>query len=137
MKKIEFKARKLLREIFKGVSFTSLAFVFQACYGPAPDEKQDCDLLFNGVVVSKSTSLPIEGVKVVIEDGIRYGYTDTNGRYNIDFAYPGFSGDGLKIHFQNATNTQNIHFADTTIVVKCRYDEQVITNVELRELTDD
>ena len=33
MKKIELKSRNLLRTIFGGISFTAMAFVFQACYG--------------------------------------------------------------------------------------------------------
>jgi len=139
MKKIELKTRRLLREIFKGVSLTSLAFVFQACYGPLPDDRF-CDVNFTGVVVSKSTNLPVEGIAVVIQNGARNtGYTDINGRFSIYAAIPGLSANGVtvKVSFQDIDGSANGHFDDTTVSVLCRCNEKATVDVELLELPNE
>ena len=41
MRKIELKSRHLLRNMFKCISFTAMAFVFQACYGMPPEESDN------------------------------------------------------------------------------------------------
>ena len=137
MKKIELKARKFLREIFKGVSFTAMAFVFQACYGPLPDERQYDDVILSGVVVSNSTHMPIEGVKVTVAEGLIYGYTDKNGGYNLYVSRLGLDKDGLNIHFQDVDGTENGHFADTILTVNCKSNDEVISFVELREIPNE
>ena len=138
MKKIELKTRRLLREIFKGVSLTSLAFVFQACYGPLPDDRY-CDVNFTGVVVSKSTNLPVEGIKVVVGDGIVSGFTDTDGKYSIYSAIPGSSANGVtvKVSFQDIDGSANGHFDDTTVSVLCRCNEKATVDVELLEIPNE
>ena len=138
MKKIEWKARKLLREIFKGVSLTSLAFVFQACYGPMPDS-QRCEVIFTGKVVSKSTSLPVEGIKVIVGEGIVSGFTDTDGKYSIYSAIPGSSENGVtvKVSFQDIDGSANGHFDNTTVSVQCRCNEKATVDVELLELPNE
>ena len=66
MKKIELKSRHLLRNMFKCLSFTAMAFVFQACYGMPPDEV-DSSLDFKSDKVS---------VRVSDIDGIENGYLE-------------------------------------------------------------
>jgi len=136
MKKIEFKTRQFLRNIFKGVSLTSMAFVFQACYGPLPDD-QRCEVFFTGVVVSKSTFLPVEGIKVIVDEGIVSGFTDMNGKYNIYSTIPGSSANRVtvKVSFQDIDGSTNGHFEDTTVSVQCRCNEIATVDVELREIT--
>ena len=136
MKKIELKTRQFLRKVFKGVSLTSLAFVFQACYGPLPDDRQ-CDVNFSGRVVSASTNWPVEGIKIIVDEGLVYGFTDINGRYDLYATIPGLSNDGVKVHFQDIDGTANRHFADTTISVQCGCYGKTTINVELMELQNE
>jgi hypothetical protein len=49
------------RKIIGGLCLTSIAFVFQACYGTPQDFGED--LLIEGQVKSKTTGLPIKGIK--------------------------------------------------------------------------
>ena len=66
MKKIELKSRHLLRNMFKCLSFTAMAFVFQACYGMPPEEI-DNSLDFKSDKVS---------VRMPVIDGIENGYLE-------------------------------------------------------------
>ena len=138
MKKIESKARKFLREIFKGASFTAMAFVFQACYGPLPDD-QRCEVIFTGMVVSKSTSLPVEGIKVIVGDGIVSGFTDKDGKYSLYSAFPRSSENGTSVivSFQDSDGLANGHFEDTTVSVQCRCNEKATADVELLEIPNE
>ena len=81
MKKIELKSRQLLRKIFNGISLTAVAFIFQACYGVGPDCYSDVRL--TGTVTSKTTNLPIQGIKVTVNDeSHNIGITDENGKFD-------------------------------------------------------
>ncbi len=71
--------RNWFNAIIKGISLTSAMFVFQACYGTPQDFGRD--LCISGKVVSKSTGLPIEGIKVSVEDGVQYQKTDKQGGF--------------------------------------------------------
>ena len=115
-----------------------MAFVFQACYGPGPDYGKNCDMNVKGVVVSKSTNMPVEGIKVVAEN-LTAGFTDKDGRYDFFVAIPRKFENSVRfeLRFQDTDGLQNRHFADTTIMVRCGCNEQVVTNVELRELPND
>ena len=138
MKKIELTSRKLLRKIFGGISLTAVAFTFQACYGTGPDEH--CDMRFTGTVISKTTNLPIQGIKVALNDGIIYGFTDKNGKFDI-YAYEMdlncedcISGKA-KIHFLDVDGADNGHFADLSrdvIYPKCN--GEVEMNIELEAM---
>ena len=57
------------RKIYGGLWLTSIAFVFQACYGTPQDFGND--LLLTGQVNSKKTGLPVKGIKVSVVDGIQ------------------------------------------------------------------
>ena len=61
--------KKWVRRIVGGLSFTSALFVFQACYGTPQDF--GLDILLEGQVKSKSTGLPIQGIKVSVEINIQ------------------------------------------------------------------
>ena len=133
MKKIELKSRKLLRKIFGGISLTAVAFTFQACYGPRVDPP--CDVQFTGTVISKTTNLPIEGIKVAIDKGINYGFTDENGNFNIYTSVCNDCSSGtIKIHFLDVDGADNGHFTDKTMDVDFRCRVEVEINVELEEI---
>ena len=81
MKKLEFKLRKSLRNIFNGISLTAVAFIFQSCYGPEPDWRY-CDVKLTGTVTSKTTNLPVKGIKIAVDKGLNYGFTDEDGKFD-------------------------------------------------------
>ena len=133
MKKIELKSRKLLRKIFNGISLTAVAFIFQACYGM----DRDCysDVRFTGTVTSKTTNLPIKGIKVSVNDeSHNIGITDAEGKF--DF-YAGVSTcsdeQGVSVHFLDIDGIENGHFADKTITIDPIGKDEVRINIELEE----
>jgi hypothetical protein len=150
MKKIEFKSRKLLRSLFACFSFTAIAFVFQACYGVDPPHYYD--VKFTGSVKSKTTNLPIRGIKIQINDGKicnhdnNYGFTDANGQFNFYASVPSgdyyfqkdsivniFSPDSLRVHFLDIDGIENGEFVDKTIIINPAYKKEVKMFVELEE----
>jgi hypothetical protein len=141
MKKVELKSRKLLRNIFGGISLTAMVFIFQACYGTGPDRYSDVKL--TGKVVSKTSNLPINGIKITVNEGYNYGFTDENGKFDFYVSVPdwAYEKDGvnyipgeLNVHFLDIDGVENGHFADTTIIIKPAYKNEVKIDVELREI---
>ena len=138
MNKLELKSRKLLRKIFGGISLTAVAFTFQACYGVWHDEY--CDVRFTGTVISKTTNLPIKGIKIAIDEGVNFGFTDENGKFDIYASVPnGYNCEDCtpnkaKIHFLDVDGAQNGHFADKTLDINHDCKDEVKINVELEEI---
>jgi hypothetical protein len=60
------RKRKVLRAIYGTLSFSTALFVFQACYGT--DKDFGADYYLKGIVKSKTTNLPIPGIKVSVEN---------------------------------------------------------------------
>ena len=115
MKKLELKYRKLLRKIFGCVSFTAVAFVFQACYGVPHDVH---DMRFTGTVKSKNTNLPIKGINVSVMGGFDEGMTDENGNFNFSTeVYTDRDESRVRVEFLDIDSTENGYFADTSITV--------------------
>ena len=79
--KITDKKRKILRRIFGALSFSTALFVFQACYGTPGDF--GADVYIQGFVKSKTTNLPIPGIKVSITNQPQYEITDNTGKFKI------------------------------------------------------
>jgi len=145
MKKIELKYRKLLRRIFGCVSFTAMAFVFQACYGTREDWYYDVKL--TGTVRSEVTHLPIKGIKIVVNEG-SWGFTDENGRFDF-YANVPLEGDGFYYHhsengiyytpdsvyvqFFDIDSTENGYFEDKTIIINPARRDEIKFHVELEE----
>ena len=138
MKTIELKTRKWLRRIFGGITLTTIAFVFQACYGPGPDCSFDTRL--SGTVLSKTTNLPIKGIKVKVANSSNYGITDENGnfdfyacinnwRYNENQVFP----DNLPVMFMDIDGAENGSFTNKEISVDIKGQDMVKINVELEE----
>jgi len=75
------KKRKILRRIFGALSLSSALFIFQACYGTPKDF--GADIYIQGFVKSKTTNLPIPGIKVSITNQPQYEITDNTGKFKI------------------------------------------------------
>jgi hypothetical protein len=90
-----------MRRILRGLSLTSALFIFQACYG-TPQDFGD-DLFIKGDVRSKSSGLPIKGIKVSVAGDIQYYLTDTDGQ----FSFYTQRLDQLKIKFEDIDSSQN------------------------------
>ncbi|MDR0333135.1 MAG: carboxypeptidase-like regulatory domain-containing protein [Dysgonamonadaceae bacterium] len=132
MKKIELKSRKFLRKIFAGISLTAVAFVFQACYGPM----EDChyDIKLSGTVTSKTTNLPIQGIKVSMNGGLNYGVTDKNGNFNFFANASDCFEDENVVHFLDIDGAENGKFAERKMKIKPTRKDEVRINVALEEV---
>ena len=151
MKQIELKYRKWLRTLFGCVSFTAVAFVFQACYG----SRDDCfyDVRFTGTVKSKTTNLPIKGIKVFIDIygegygyGARhnYGITGEDGTFDFYADVPdadcydkridaSLDPGSIRVDFLDIDGLENGWFADKTIIIDPAHKHEVRIHVELDE----
>jgi hypothetical protein len=103
--------RNWIRTIIGGLSFTTALFVFQACYGTPQGLRND--LLLEGQVKSKTSGLPIKGIKVSVPDFMQSQLTDEDGSFSI---YTG-AKENLKVQFGDADGAQNGTYAgkDTLI----------------------
>jgi hypothetical protein len=132
MKSIELKSRKFLRKMFNGISLTAVAFIFQACYGPGPDAC--CDMKLTGTVVSKTTNLPIKGIKVSVSNGVNFGLTDENGKFDFYSSIYDCSVKGnYTVSFLDVDGAANGQFNDKFIYIKFECKDEVKINVELEE----
>ena len=139
MRKIELKRRKLLRKIFGGISLTAMAFVFHACYGTPYD--YGYDIKVTGTVKSKTTNLPIKGIKVSVANSVNYGITDENGHFDFYACISNYGGDSEKqipsnsipILFADIDGTENGSFTDKEIVIDITGQDEVKINIELEE----
>lgn len=93
--------RNLVRSIIGGLSFTSALFVFQACYGTPQDLYTD--ILIEGQVKSKKSGLPIEGIKVSVENNTAYDLTNYIGRFSFYAEW----AENIKIKFEDVDSTTN------------------------------
>ena len=142
MKKTELKLRKALRTLFGCISFTAIAFIFQACYGM--DRDWSYDVRLTGTVTSKTTNLPIKGIKVVVNDeGYNMGITDENGNFDFYSSVPNYSyerddvhysPDKVRVSFFDIDGIANGHFADTTIIINPARKDEVKINIQLRDI---
>lgn len=98
--------RNWIRKIIGGLSFTSAVFVFQACYGAPQDLSQDISV--EGLVKSKSSGLPLPGIKVSVISNGQYQLTDTSGRFHF---YTALQKD-LKLRFEDIDSTANGSYVD-------------------------
>jgi hypothetical protein len=73
--------RRILRKIYTGLGLTTVALVFQACYGTP--QTMGMDVLIRGVVKSKKTNDPIEGIKISVNDMYQYELTDSAGKFQL------------------------------------------------------
>ena len=103
--------RDRVRKIIRGLSFSSALFVFQACYGTPQDF--GLDFFIEGQVKSKSSGLPIKGIKVSVVENMQYEITDENGNFSF-YTEP---IEGLMLQFQDIDSIQNGLYLDKDTVL--------------------
>ncbi len=122
--KLTDRKRKILRKIYGALSLSSSLFVFQACYGTPHD--MGMDVYIQGFVKSKTTNIPITGIKVSIENHPQYEMTDSIGGFKIytsrDTEY--------KLKFEDVDSTKNGMFLPKDTIVKI-INESTFLNVRL------
>ena len=99
------------RNLIGGLSFTSMLFIFQACYGTPQDVGYD--VLVEGKVLSKTSGLPIKGIKVSPVNGTQYEYTDEAGKFSFYTLYENV----IELRCEDVDSTANGEFLtrDTTL----------------------
>lgn len=110
-----------------GLSITSALFIFQACYGTPQDLGHD--LLLEGQVKSKTSGLPIKGIKVTVSNNMQYEFTDDNGHFSL---YTEML-EHLKILFEDVDSTQNGLYADKDTVLNNISTGKVFLDIDLEE----
>jgi putative lipoprotein (rSAM/lipoprotein system) len=112
------------RKVLQGLSFTSVLFIFQACYGTPQDMRRD--FLIEGQVMSKATSLPIQGIKVSILNAEQYQFTGTDGK----FLFYTLTLPTYQINFDDADGSQNGSFQTKDTIIS-NINAQVSLNILL------
>lgn len=124
--KLTDKKRRILRKIYGALSLSSALFVFQACYGTPKDF--GADVYIQGFVKSKTTNLPISGIKVSIDNQPQYEVTDSAGKFKI-YA---FRASEYKIKFEDIDSIKNGTFLQKDTILKI-VDESTYLNVSLND----
>ena len=115
-----------LRNIVRGLSFTSALFIFQCCYGTPQDFNSD--IMVQGKVKSKNSGIPIEGVKVSVANQEQYEYTDEEGFFAF---YTEFSNT-FTVKFEDTDAAQNGSYSDRDTVLVDIW-EHVYLDIEMEE----
>ncbi|MBI9067798.1 MAG: hypothetical protein JEZ09_10940 [Salinivirgaceae bacterium] len=118
--------RNWIRKIVGALSFTSVMFIFQACYGTPQDF--GLDLLIEGQVKSKTSGLPIKGIKVTVVDLMQYEMTDSNGCFSL---YTEMR-EKLKIQFEDVDSIQNGLYINKDSILS-NVSEKVFLDINLEE----
>lgn len=118
--------QNMIRRIIGGLSFSSALFVFQACYGTPQDFGQD--VFIEGLVKSKLSGSPIQGIKVSVADNIQYEVTDEEGR----FSFYTEIIDGLRLQFQDIDSSQNGQYMNKDTVLTAA-NESIYLDIALEE----
>ena len=112
------------RNLIGGLSFTSMLFIFQACYGTPHDVGYD--VLVEGNVKSKTTGQPIKGIKVAPYNDIQQVFTDENG----NFSFYILADYSIGLRFEDVDSTLNGGFASKDTVLT-NLTSQVFVNIAL------
>ncbi|MCK4920277.1 MAG: hypothetical protein KAS71_04475 [Bacteroidales bacterium] len=115
-----------IRKIVGGLSLTSALFVFQACYGTPQDF--EFDVLIEGQVKSKTSGIPIKGIKVSVANNMQFEYTNNEGR----FSFYTEIIDNMKILFEDIDSIQNGTFLNRDTILT-NIEEKVFLDIILEE----
>ena len=118
--------RNWFRKLLQGLSFTSMMFVFQACYGTGQDFGYD--FLVEGQVISKSTLIPIKGIKVAVSDNEQYQLTDDKGH----FSFYTEAKDSVKIIFEDIDSLDAGNFINQDTLLTHTYND-VFLHIKMEE----
>jgi hypothetical protein len=92
---------KWLRKLLGGLSLTTAAFIFQACYGT--DQDMEPDIHLEGKVASRASGLPITGIKVTLDGMNLLDTTNQNGEFSIFTRF----ANSYKLIFEDVDSTIN------------------------------
>lgn len=118
--------KKTIKKFIGALSFTSVLFVFQACYGTPQDFGLDVRL--EGTVKSATTGLAIKGIKVSVDAEYQYTETDDSGFYS--FYVP--LSDSLAVRFQDIDSLDNGSYWPIDTIVTAN-EEEMVLNISLSE----
>jgi putative lipoprotein (rSAM/lipoprotein system) len=124
MKMTKETGRKILRKIYTGLGLTTVALVFQACYGTP--QTMGLDVLIRGVVKSK-TNAPIKGIKVSAKDLYQYEVTDDAGKFQ--FYVP--QDEICVIQLDDIDGTENGSYSSKEISVDLSKDKMDLGDIFL------
>ncbi|MDR0643887.1 MAG: carboxypeptidase-like regulatory domain-containing protein [Treponema sp.] len=127
MKKTKEIGRKILRRILQGLGLSTVAFVFQACYGPP--QAMGLDVLIRGAVKSKTTNSPIKGIKVSAKDMYSYELTDEDGKFQ--FYVP--QDEPCTIQLEDIDGPENGSYVSTEIAVDLSKDKIDLKDIFLND----
>ena len=104
--------RKFLRKILGGLSLTTAAFIFQACYGPMQDF--GLDVLISGIVKSAKTGIPVKGIRISVASNPQYSLSAADGSFTFYTA----NAPECKLQFEDVDGELNGKFEarDTTLI---------------------
>lgn len=114
-----------IRKLIKGLSFTSVLFAFQACYGMPQDIEND--VYIQGQVKSLTSGLPIPGIKISVGD-YQYELTDNEGK----FSFYTSVNDSYILKFEDIDSLQNGSYMDKDTILTDIAD-QVYLDIVLEE----
>ncbi|HOO84145.1 MAG TPA: hypothetical protein PLS94_06265 [Prolixibacteraceae bacterium] len=115
-----------IRKILAGLSFTSVLFVFQACYGTPQDF--GLDLLIEGQVKAENTGLPLQNIKVSVSNNSQYAYTNQNG----EFSFYTERTENIALTFADTDSLQNgLYVSKDTLLNNAA--EKVFVSISLSE----
>ena len=135
MRKIELKSRKSWRKILGVVSFIAIVFIFS---GAECESDPFYDVRLTGTVKLKSTNIPIEWIRVIVNEGFVYGFTDKKGKFDFYASIPKdtyyqnsvrYSLDSVRVLFLDDDGK----FIDKTMIVNPIGKNEVIIHAELEE----
>jgi len=110
--------RNWKRKLIGGLSFTSMMFIFQACYGTPQDLQYD--VLVEGQVKSKTSGLPVKDIKVSPSRSTQYQRTDADGK----FSFYTLTDGSLELLFEDTDSGQNGgYFKDKDTVLTSAYNK--------------
>ncbi len=112
--KIKIRTRKIRRYILGTICLSSVAFIFQACYGI--DNSRDEDVCIKGTVIS-TANRPISGIKVSVRSNFsNYVYTDREGNFTM---YTNFLHEyNLKFEDSDSSRRGGILYEPKDTIVK-------------------
>jgi len=116
--------RNWQRKLIGGLSFTSMLFIFQACYGTPHDMGND--ILVEGKVTSKTSGLPIKGIKVTPVSSMQYQYTDEAGKFSFYTVYESV----IELRCEDVDSTENGAFLANDTILK-NITDSVFVNIVL------
>jgi hypothetical protein len=117
MKITKERGRKILRKIYTGLGLTTVALVFQACYGTP--QSMGLEVPLRGVVKSNKTKDPIEGIKISVKDTYSYELTDNDGKFRLYVPLEDF----YTIQLEDIDGTKNGSYLPKAIPIDFLKDE--------------